>query len=675
MKTYRYSEWDGSQDVFDLNAETLMDELDQLMMKYGDLAQALRALRRSGMTDDKGRQMPGLDKLLRQLRQRRQTQLERYDLGSVMDDIRQKLDEIIDTERAGIQKQLDEAKKQAESGNGELPPELTERLRQTLENRAAQNIAKLDELPPDVGGRVKELTKYDFMDPEARRMFQELLDQLKKNAMQSYMRDMTQRLQSMDAQSMAAMRNLLEAINQMAEAKRRGEEPDFDGFMQQFGDFFGPNPPRSFDELMERLHEQMQQAEALMESLSPEDRQALEEMIHSMFDDATLAEMAKLAVNMDAMFPGIRRQRGYPFSGEDSVSYEEAMKLMESLQKMDRLEQQIKEAQFSPDLDDINPDLVNELLGEEATREMEALREMAKILEEAGYIRKDGNRYALTPQGIRKIGQKALKDILSHMKRDHFGPHNLDKMGAGSERTQETRKYEFGDDFHIHIQKTIMNSLMREPGPPPVSLSVEDFEVWKTEESTRSAIVLIVDQSRSMFMNGYFDAAKRVAIALNHLIASYYPKDHLYIIGFSGRAHEIKREDLLRMPFPFFEHGTNFQHALWLARKLLAGQNCANKEIILVSDGEPTAHCEGAEVYFQHPPSLRTLQMTLKEVRNCTQKGIVINTFMFDDSPFFTSFVTQMAQINRGRVFFSDPGTLGKYLLLDYLGKKRRKVS
>ncbi|MBI2836598.1 MAG: VWA domain-containing protein [Chloroflexi bacterium] len=674
MKTYRYSEWDGSQEVFDMSAETLMDELDQLMMKYGDLAQALRALRRSGMTDNQGRQMPGLDKLLRQLRQRRQNQMERYNMGSIMEDLRQKLDEIINTEKTGIQKQMDDAKQKAEAGNDALPPELTEKLRQSLENRAKQNLSQLDQLPPDVGGRVKELTKYDFMDPDARRMFQELLDQLKKNAMQSYMRDVTQRLQSMDAASIAAMRNFLEAINQMAEAKRRGEEPDFDGFMQQFGDFFGSNPPKDFDELMERLRDQMEQAEALMESLSPEDRQQLEDMIRSMFDDATMAEMAKLAVNLEGMFPR-RRQRGYPFSGEDSISYQEALKLMETLQKMDHLEQQFKDAQFSPDLEEINPDLVNELLGEEAAREMEQLREMAKILEEAGYIRKDGDRYELTPQGIRKIGQKALKDILSHMKKDRFGPHDLNKLGAGTERTQETRKYEFGDDFHIHIEKTIMNSILREPGPPPVSLSVEDFEVWRTEESTRSAIVLILDQSRSMFMNGYFDAAKRVAIALNHLISSYYPKDNLYIIGFSGRAHEIKREDLVRMPFPFFEHGTNFQHALWLARKLLMGQNCANKEIILVSDGEPTAHIEGGEVYFQHPPSLRTLQMTLKEVRNCTQKGIVINTFMFDDSPFFTSFVTQMAQINRGRVFFSDPSNLGKYMLLDYLGKKRRNLS
>lgn len=675
MNTYRYSEWDGSQKLFDMDPDKLMDELDRLMMRYGDVSQALRAMRRNGDWNGQQRQMPSLDRLLQQMRQMRQNKLNRYDMGSIMDGIREKLDEIIKTEKQGIQKQVNDAKEKAKAGNSQgLSPELTEKLSKATENRAAQNLDKLSKLPPNPGGQMKELMQYDFMDNDARQMFQDLLDQLKKNAMQSYMRDLTQRLKGMDANSMAAMRNLMEGINQMMEARMRGEQPDFNGFMQQFGDFFGSDRPQNFDELMQRMRDQIDQAQALMDSLSPEDRRALEDLMRSVFDEATQHEMAKMAANMQQLFPSERWQRGYPFSGEDSISYNEALKLMESLQHMDELEGQMREAQTSPDLDNIDSELLKELLGDQAARELEALRDMAKILEEAGYIRKKGGKYELTPQGIRKIGQKALKDILSHLKKDSFGPHSLNKSGYGVELIDETRKYEFGDDFHIHVQKTIMNSILRQPAPPPVRLVVDDFEVLKTEVTTRSAIVLILDQSRSMFMNGYFDAAKRVAIALDSLIRSYYPKDSLNIIGFSGKAHEIKREDLIRMPFPYYEHGTNFQHALYVARKLLNGQNCANKEIILVSDGEPTAHVENGEVYFQHPPSMRTLQLTLREVRNCTQKGIVINTFMFDNSPFFTSFVTQMAQINKGRVFFANPDNLGKYMLLDYLGKKHQKM-
>ncbi|MDP2730762.1 MAG: hypothetical protein Q8O55_09815 [Dehalococcoidales bacterium] len=674
MKAYRYSEWDGNQNIFNMDADQLMNELDSSLMRHGDLPEALRDLWRRGLRDNQGRQLPSLEKLLQQLRQMRQNQLDRYDLGSVMDEIRQKLDKIQETERQGIQKQLDEAREKAGTGSEELPPELTEKLKQAVENRSAQNLEKLNNLPSDIGGQVKELMQYDFMDNEAREMFQELLDQLKKNAMQAYMRDLTQALKNMDASSMAGIRNLVEGINQMLEARMRGEEPDFDGFMEQFGDFFGSDRPRNFEEMMNRLREQMEQAQALMDSLSPEDRQALDELLKSMFDEATQQEFAKLGAYMNRLYPSQKWQRGYPFSGDESVSFNEAMKLMETLQKMDELEEQVREARMRPDLDNINSDLVKELMGEEAARQMEALRDMARLLEEAGYIRRKGDGYELTPQAIRRIGQKALKEILAHLKTDRSGPHTIDRTGAGIERIEETRKYESGDDFHLHVQKTIMNSILRHAGSPPVRLDMQDFEILKTEESTRSAIVLLLDQSHSMFRYGYFEMAKRVAIALENLISTRYPKDSLFVIGFSGMAHEIKRGDLLQMPFPYFERGTNYQHALYLARKLLSKQNCANKEILLISDGQPTAFFEGGEVYHQYPPTMRALQMTLKEVRNCTQKGIVINTFMFDDSPFFTGFVSQIAQINKGRVFFTSPDGLGKYLLLDYLAKKRRRL-
>jgi uncharacterized protein with von Willebrand factor type A (vWA) domain len=218
-----------------------------------------------------------------------------------------------------------------------------------------------------------------------------------------------------------------------------------------------------------------------------------------------------------------------------------------------------------------------------------------------------------------------------------------------------------------------MNSLLRQPEPPPVKLETQDFEIIRTEEVTRTATVLILDQSLSMFIQGYFQAAQQVAMAMESLIRTRYPNDVLHVLVFSRRAREIKGKDLL-FTSAGREQGTNYQDALRLARRLLAKKSCNNKEIILVSDGEPTAHCEGREVYFQYPSSLRTLRLTLREVKACTSQGIVINTFMFDNSPFFTSFVTQMARLNKGRVFFTSPDSLGKYLLMDYLMKKRRRL-
>ncbi len=260
MENNRYSEWDGSQNIFEPDADALMQELQRNLMYDGDLAEALRMMQRNGLTDRLGRRLPSLKELIQRLRQRRQEHLEKYKLNSMMEDIRKRLDDIIKTERQGIQHRLDEARKKAADGSQDLNPEMQERLLKNLEERASQNMEKLEVLPKDVGGRIKDLNQYDFMDGEARRQFQELMDMLKRNAMSSFAREMTQKLKNMDANSLAAMRHFMEAINQMLEARRRGEEPDFEGFMKQFGDFFGDNPPKNLDELIERLQQQIAQA-------------------------------------------------------------------------------------------------------------------------------------------------------------------------------------------------------------------------------------------------------------------------------------------------------------------------------------------------------------------------------------------------------------------------------
>jgi uncharacterized protein with von Willebrand factor type A (vWA) domain len=674
MGIYRYSEWDGTQDLFELDADALMQELESNLMSYGDLSYALRMMQRGGLRDSQGRRLPSIQDLLQRLRQKRQGQLDRYKLGSVLNEIREKLDNILKAERQGIQKKLGEARQKATEGGAELSAEMRQKLLKSIEDRASQNLKKLDELPPDVGGQIKELSQYDFMDENARRQFQELMDMLKKHATESYARDLVQRFKNMDANSMAALRHLVEAINQMLEQRMRGEEPDFQKFMEQFGNFFGDNPPQSLDELIERLQSQIAQAQSLLESLSPEDRQQLDELLRSMLDDATQYELGKLASNLETLSPSEQLHRKYPFTGEESLSYTEALKLMEELQKMDKLESQLRESQYSRSLESVDEELMKQLLGEESAEELERLRSIEKVLEEAGYIRLKDGKYELTPRGMRKIGQKALQDIFAKLRKDRIGGHNLNLKGNGGERVDETKKFEFGDDLQLHIQRTIMNAIYREPKKPPMKMSVDDFEVFKTEALTRSATVLMLDLSLSMPMRGNFQAAKRVAVALDNLIRSQYPKDSLYIVGFSSYARRIKKEDLSYMNWDEFDPYTNLQHGLYLARKLLAKEICTNKQIILISDGEPTAHFEEGHVYFQYPPSLRTLQLTLREVRKCTQKGIIINTFMLESGRFLGAFVTQMARINKGRVFFTSADSLGQYLLVDYISNKRKKL-
>ena len=736
MGEFRYSEWDGSQELFNMDADELMDKVGDDLMSNENLSDIMRRMMRNGLRNQQGKRLPGLQEMMQRLRQKRQEQLDKYDLGSVVDEIREKLNEIKKKERQGIQEQLDKARERAgqkpnqgnqdqqdnsrqkagqkpgddkqgqqnqgkqpagqngnqdqqnkagqqagdegsESSQGEsggLSKEMLEKLLQNVQDRAKQNTEKLDKLPKDIGGQIKELSDYDFMDAEARQEFQELMDMLKKHAMEQYGKDMMQKLQNMDPGAMANMRNMVEALNQMLEQRMKGQEPDFNEFMKQFGDFFGDNPPQNLDELMEHMQKQMAQAQNLMNSLSPKDRKALQDMLDSMLDEATKMELAKLSRNLETLFPSDDLQREYQFGGEESLEFSEALKLMEELQKMDELEDQMRDAQRDS-LDNIDPELFKELMGDEAADELEKLREIMKKLEEAGYIQLKNGRYELTPQGMRKIGQKALQDIFSQLRKDRVAGHTIKAKGKGGDKEEETKKYEWGDDLDLDFQKTLMNALQRNATKPPLKLSVEDFEVNQWHAATRTAIVLMLDMSLSMFMRNYFEAAKHTTIALDCLIRSQFPKDSLYIVGFGQYARVIKKEELFYVGQNRYEHGTNLQHGLMLAAKLLAKEGATNKQIIVITDGEPTAHIENGDIYFGYPPSLRTMQLTLREVRNVTKKGIVINTFMLDDSTYLSAFVTRMTQLNKGRVFFADPSNLGKYVLHDYITKKKKLIS
>ena len=278
----------------------------------------------------------------------------------------------------------------------------------------------------------------------------------------------------------------------------------------------------------------------------------------------------------------------------------------------------------------------------------------------------------MTPRGIRKIGQKALNDIFQHLKRDRIGQHKMDRSGFGGERTDEYKPYEFGDPFLLNLPQTLRNSVYREGAGSPLSLAPEDFEVYRTELMTQTTTVLMVDMSRSMLYNGCFTAAKKVALALDSLIRSQFPRDNLYIVGFSYVATELKPAELPTISWDEYNYGTNMQHGLMLARQFLGRHKGGNKQIIVITDGEPTAHFdESGEVRFSYPPTYQTLQETLKEVVRCTREKITINTFMLERSPYMAGFVSEIAKINKGRAFFATPDRLGEYLLVDYVSNKK----
>jgi uncharacterized protein with von Willebrand factor type A (vWA) domain len=348
---------------------------------------------------------------------------------------------------------------------------------------------------------------------------------------------------------------------------------------------------------------------------------------------------------------------------------------MERLQQMDELERALKRAHDGESLDDINPDQLESLMGPQARAQMDQLRQVARVLEEAGYIQKTGNSYELTPRGSRKIGQKALQDIFQHLKKDSFGKHDAKQHGRGGDRVDDVKPYEFGDPFLLDIEKTLMNSVEREGAGRPIRLRPEDFEVYRTELITSSSTVLMLDMSRSMLLRGCFLAAKKVAVALNSLIRSQYPRDNLYILGFSDSARELTPERLPQINWNEYVYGTNMQHGFMLARQMLARHKGTNKQIIMITDGEPTAYFDRGRVQFSYPPTYRTFQETLREVHRCTKDRIVINTFMLERSHYLAAFVNQMTKINKGRAFFATPERLGEYILVDYVSSKRKRLS
>ena len=670
---YRYSQWDGTQQIFDIDANQLMDQLSEELLKEGDVMRALREMFRKGVRNQDGQQLPGFKDLMERLKNQRRQQLQQHNLDSVVDDLKEKLEEILRTERGGIQQRLQDAQEQVSQASEEDRTQ-QESLYQLLEQRTQRNLDKLDNLPDSVAGQIQELMEYDFVDPQARQMFQDLLDQLKGQMAQNISQQMREQIQGMSPEQMAGMREMMRQLNQMMRDKMDGRQPDFDGFMQQFGQMFGPNPPQSFEELMERLQQQLAQMQSMMDSMSPEMRQELEDALNSALDPATQREMAEFASLMEQLMPMDDLRRQYPFLGDDSLSMEQAMDVMRQLQDLDQLEQSLQDAMRSGKLDDVDPDKLAELLGEEARKTWEQLDRLRQLLKEAGYVTGDDN-LELTARGIRRIGQKALKEVFVHLKKDRMGNHEMDNRGAGGDLLGETKPYEYGDPFLLDLQATIKNAILRAGPEVPVHMTPQDFEIYRQEHMTRTATAVLLDQSRSMGLFNNFQAAKRVTMALFALIRTQYPRDTIHVIGFSDYAREIKEEDLPKVNWNAWVSGTNLQHALMLSRKLLAKEKGGSRQILLITDGEPTAHLEGGQSYFSYPPSYRTELETLKEVKRCTQEGIVINTFMLENNYQLVNFIDRLTRLNRGRAFYSSSENLGQYVLVDYLNNRKKRIT
>ncbi len=660
---FRYSAWDGTQTGFDFDADSLFAEMTDDLIYHGDLNAALRRLMQQGFTDADGNHLEGLREMIERLQDRRRQMLDQFDLGGVYDDIARELDEITDTEREALEEFAQDAAASGDERRGEI-----------AQSTATDRNLQLDMLPPDLAGKMRGLQSYDFVSPEAREQFHELLERLRREVAQSYFDQMSGAMGNMSPPELARAKDMMAELNAMLAQRQNGEEPDFDGFMDRYGDFF-PENPQTLDELLEIMAKRMAAMASMLNSMTPAQRQQLADLAAQFMDDLDLQwQSQQLAQHLQQAFPDMGWDRSYQFGGDDPLSMSQAADVLSQLGDLDALSEMLQGAVSPSALAEVDPERVRELLGSQSAEALERLSELARMLEESGLAQHTEGRLELTPRALRRIGQNALGELFKRLMGDKIGSHQVPKTGIGHEFAYETKPYEFGDTFNLNIERTVRNAVTRQGSGTPVQLTGEDFEIERAELTSRASTVLMLDLSLSMPMRDNFLPAKKVTLALHSLISTQFPRDYLGIVGFAESAFELTATQLPEVSWDF-AYGTNMAHGFLIARRLLARQT-GSKQIIMITDGEPTAHLgPGGRPFFAYPPARETIEATLTEVARATRQDIRINVFMLDPNSYLRAFVEKMTEMNGGRAFFTSPHNLGDYVLVDFLEHRRRLIT
>ena len=659
-RRFVYSRWDGSQRGFDVDADLLMEQITDEVIHHGDVEAALRRMMERGLQTPDGRQMPGLSELRDRIRDRREEIAESGELDGSLAEAARELADILDEERHAIENARDDALR---SGD--------ERRAENANAAADERQMRLDLLPDDLAGRMQSLQSYNFESAEASRRFDELSERLRSEMMQQVVDRVSEGMESVTPEDVQRTKEMLAALNEMIAKRDQGEDPGFEKFMDEYGDMF-PDDPETLDELLESIARRMAAMQAMLNSMSPEQREQLARLSQQFMDDMDLQwQMEQLSSSLQAQFGQLNSESSYEMSGESPLSMSQALDAMAEMGRLDELEGMLDAATSPADLAEIDPEKIRETLGEDAASALEQLSRLTNELIEAGLVDRVEGRLELTPRGLKTLGSNALRDLFSSLRQDRSGQHQMATIGQGHESAYDTKPYEFGDPFRLDLHQTIRNAIARQGSGTPVRLSPDDFEVERTEHLTRAATVLMVDLSMSMPMRGNFLPAKKMAMALHSLITSRFPHDFIGLVGFSETAREITAAQLPEVSWDYV-YGTNMHHGFTLARKMLAREH-GTKQIIMVTDGEPTAHITSrGDVYFDYPPAPETLEVTLREVLRCTRDGIRINTFVLDATASLDRFISQLTQMNGGRAFHTTNDELGGYVLEDFIERRQR---
>ncbi|MEU5868975.1 MULTISPECIES: vWA domain-containing protein [unclassified Nonomuraea] len=653
---FRYGEYHDGPDPlappYDVRAA--LDEMGDAILSGSTPVHALRDLLKRGLPGSQDRR--GLDDMLREVRRRRRDLRERGRLDGTLERARALLDKAIGQERA------------------ELFPDPSDdaRLRE----------AGLDGLPEDTASAIQELNTYEWRSAAARQTFEELRDLLRREVLDSQFRGLRDALANPDPEAMARVREMMSDLNDMLDRDTRGEhtQEDFDAFMAKYGDLF-PEKPRNIEELVDILARRAAATQRMLASMTPRQREELSNLINQTLDQAGLSDqMRRLGEALHARRPDLAWNAPERLTGDEPLAMGDAVTALEELADLTQLETALRQDYPGARLDDIDEAAVRRALGRAAVDDLEALKRIERELEEQGYLLRRRGKLELTPKAVRRLGETALRRVFSSLDAGRRGDHDQHDAGSAGELTGSTRPWRFGDEQPIDVVRTLVNGVRSggvatapQDGRARVRLSVDDFEVSETERRSAAAVCLLVDLSYSMALRGTWAAAKQTALALQALVASKFPQDAVQIIGFSNYARVLQPDELAGLDWDMVQ-GTNLHHALLIAGRHLDRHPDFEPVVLVVTDGEPTAHLmRNGRSAFEWPPSHETLELTLSEVDKMTRRRATINVFMLAADDRLKEFVDEVARRNGGRVFSPSADRLGEYVVSDFLRLRRSR--
>ncbi|MFN8167511.1 MAG: hypothetical protein U0S36_01860 [Candidatus Nanopelagicales bacterium] len=646
MSGYRYGAYDDGPDPLapPYDAGRAVDELGERVLDGAGVRDAVRDLMQRGADG-----LRGLDDLLRRVQQRRRSLERSGRMDGTLERARELLDQALDAEKQAL-----------------FPdPSDDARFRE----------AQLDALPPQTSRAVRELAEYDWRSPEARAAYDELKDMLQREVLDQQFRGMKQALADpADSESRQALKDMMADLNALLEKHARGEdtEQDFADFMGKHGQFF-PDDPQSVEELLDSLARQAAAMQRMLESMTPEQRQELSELMEQALGDLDLAaEMGRLNDNLRSMRPDLPWTGRQRLRGDEPLGLGDATEALADLADLDALAEALEQDSPGASLEDVDEDAVSRALGRQAVDDLRALQQVERELERQGYLTRKGGDLELTAKAIRRIGQTALRRVFASLEGGSRGDHDVRDAGAAGELTGTTREWRFGDEQPLDVVRTVSNGVRRRMiDPDGPLLRPEDFEIRETERRTRAAVALLVDQSFSMVMNDTWRTAKTTAMALHALATTQFPLDAVEIIAFANLARRIKPHELPDLDANEVQ-GTNLQHALMLAGRFLDKHPDAEPVVLIVTDGEPTAHLDrDGEWWFSWPPGPETIALTLAEVDRMTRRGVPLSFFRLGDDPRLAQFLDDVARRNGGRVLAPEGDRLGDYVVSDYLRRRQ----